>query len=154
MSAWVVTKHHIDLLVSAALERGIAVKFAPIDEAVTITAATAEEIGLLLWGENMSSVIYRYSLDGSDEATAYLQDLAGYRFRFYPGVRASAVAQALTCFDYQACEHPTYEHSAAAFFVSQLRTAIGNPGDTDAEPWGFDSEDAVLAATITQGAAT
>ena len=81
MSAWVVTKHHIDLLVSAAIERGIAVKFAPIDAAIPITREIAEEIGLLLGGENISSVIYRYRLDGSDEATAYLQDLASYRFR-------------------------------------------------------------------------
>ena len=35
MSAWVVTKHHIDLLVSAALERGIAVTFTePHEETV------------------------------------------------------------------------------------------------------------------------
>jgi hypothetical protein len=112
MSAWVVSKHHIDLLVSAIIERGIAITFADERHAVPATLAIAEKIGRLLWAENIRSVIYRYRLDGSDEEAAYLQDFTDYRFRFYPGIRESAVDKALACF-YQACECPDYETTAA-----------------------------------------
>jgi hypothetical protein len=148
MSAWVVTSHHIDLLVSAAVERGIAVKFAPIDEAVPATIELAEQIGLLLWAENIRSVIYRYRLDGTEEETGYLQTLAEYHFRFYPGVRAAAAQKALDCFDYQACECPDYQTTAAAFVVKQLEAALGARDEAayEREPWGFDTSEAVIAA--------
>jgi hypothetical protein len=147
MSAWVVTKHHIDVLVSAAIERGIAVKFAPVGALVLVTPENARFVGRMLLRENIASVVHRYSLSGTDEAIEYLRHLVRYNFTFYPAIRPSAVAQALSCYDYQSCEHDGYESSAAAFFVSQLSASLGDQQGTDADPWGFDSEDEVLAVT-------
>jgi hypothetical protein len=148
MSAWVVTSHHIDLLVSVAIERGIAVKFAPIDEAVPATIELAEQIGLLLWAENIRSVIYRYRLDGTQEEAGYLQALAEYHFRFYSGIRTAAAQKALDCYDYQSCECPDYRTTAAAFIVEQLEAALGARDEAtyEREPWGFDTAEAAMAA--------
>ena len=147
MSAWVVTKHHIDVLVSAAVERGITIRFASVGAVVPVTLENATFVGRTLLRENIASVVHRYRLCGTDEAFEYLRDLVRYNFTFYPAVRPSAVAQAVECYDYQSCEHDGYETSAAAFFVSQLKTALGGQQGSDADPWGFDSEDEVLAVS-------
>lgn len=147
MSAWVVTKHHIDVLVSAAVERGITIRFARVGAVVPVTSENATFVGRMLLRENIASVVHRYRLCGTDEAFEYLRDLVRYNFTFYPAVRPSAVAQAVECYDYQSCEHDGYETSAAAFFVSQLKTALGGQQGSDADPWGFDSEDEVLAVS-------
>jgi hypothetical protein len=147
MSAWVVTKHHIDVLVSAAIERAVAIKLEGAEALVPVTPENATFVGRMLLRENIASVVYRYRLCGTDEAFDYLRGLVRYKFTFYPAIRASAVAQGLECYDYQACEHDTYETSAAAFFVAQLRTALGGEEGTNADPWGFDSEEEVLAVS-------
>jgi hypothetical protein len=147
MSAWVVTKHHIDVLVSAAVERGITIKFGRVGALVPVTLENATYVGRMLLRENIASVVHRYRLCGTDEAFEYLRGLVRYTFTFYAAIRPSAVAQALDCYDYQSCEHDGYETSAAAFFVSQLKATLGNQQGTDADPWGFDSEDEVLAVS-------
>jgi hypothetical protein len=147
MSAWVVSHHHIDLLVSAAIDHAVSFKFLDIGALETATESNAQALGLMLLAENVRSVVYRYSLTGSAEERNYLRDLKAYRFRRYAGLRASAVAKALACYDYQSCECPDYRETAAAFFVSRLEQAVGErPSGYDSEPWGFDSEAQALAA--------
>lgn len=147
MSAWVVSKHHINLLVSAAIERAIEIRLSHGCEPVPASGDAAEAIGLMLFTENVRSVVYRYRISGTPEEAGYLQELAEYRFRFYPGIRRSAIAQAVSCYDYQSCECDDYRDTPAAFFAQQLKHAVGKPIGCDAEPWGFDSEEAVVAAT-------
>lgn len=148
MSAWVVSKHHIDLLVSAAIERQIPVKFLNIDVTETATEENANAIGKMLLAENIRSVVYRYNLAGTKEALQYERDLNAYEASRYQSVRPSAAACAANCFDYQACECPDYQDTPAAFFVRQLKAVVGdNPKGYDSEPWGFDTETQVLAAT-------
>jgi hypothetical protein len=154
MSAWVVTKHHIDVLVSAAIERSLAIKLEGAGVLVPVTPANATFVGRMLLRENITSVVHRYRLCGTGEAFDYLRGLVRYEFTFYPAIRPSAIAQALECYDYQACEHDTYETSAAAFFVSQMKTALGGQQGTNADPWGFDSEEEVLAVSNAPAAAT
>ena len=131
---WVVTKHHIDVLNSAAVERGITIKLAKVAALAPIASANATFVGRMLWRENIASVVHRYRLCGTDEAFEYLRDLVRYEFTFYPGIRPSAVAQALECYDCQSCEHAAYETSAAAFFVRQLSAALGIVQGSDADP--------------------
>jgi hypothetical protein len=147
MSAWVVSHHHIDLLVSAAIDYGVYVRLLNIGPVEKATEENAQAIGLMLWTENVRSVVYRYNLAGSEEERGYLSALNGYSFRRYSGLRASAVVSAVACFDYQACECPDYRETAAAFFVRQLQQAVGgHPAGYDNEPRGFDSEAQVEAA--------
>jgi hypothetical protein len=147
MSAWVVSHHHIDLLVSAAIDHAVSFKLFGLGVLETATESNAQALGLMLWAENVRSVVYRYNLAGSKEEGDYLSALSAYSFRRYSNIRASAAASALACYDYQACECPDYRETAAAFFVSQLQQALGErPKGYDSEPWGFDSEAQVQAA--------
>jgi hypothetical protein len=50
----------------------------------TASEANAQALGLMLWAENVRSVVYRYNLSGSEEERNYLRDLNAYRFRQYP----------------------------------------------------------------------
>jgi hypothetical protein len=148
MSAWVVTKHHIDLLVSAAIEQEVLIKLDNLAVPQMATEQNAQALGAMLWAENIRSVVYRYSLSGTDEEKQYQQDLNQYQFCRYEGIRPSAIAAALACFNYQACECPDYEGTTAACFVRQLRASVGeHPKGYDREPWGFDSEAQVVAVT-------
>jgi hypothetical protein len=147
MSAWVVSHHHIDLIVSTAIDHAVSFKLLGIGILETATENNAQALGLMLWTENVRSVVYRYNLAGSEEERDYLSALNAYSFRRYSNIRASAAASALACYDYQACECHDYRESAAALFVSQLQQAVGErPDDYTKEPWGFDSETQVEAA--------
>jgi hypothetical protein len=147
MSAWVVSKHHIDLLGSAAIDHGIAVRFLNVGITEKATEANAQAIGLMLWNENVRSVVYRYTLSGTQEERDYLRDVEAYSFRHYAGIRPSAAAAAASCYEYQSCECDDYRDTPAAFFVGQLSAAVGGkPKDYEAEPWGFDSSEQVQSA--------
>jgi len=147
MSAWVVSSHHIDLLVSAAIDHEICLDFSKSGSLEIVTEANAQALGLMLWAENIRSVVCRYNLSGTKEEEQYRLDLASYRFRRYAGLRASAVASALACYDYQSCECPDYRETAAASFVYRLAQVIGDqPRGYGSEPWGFDTEAQVRSA--------
>jgi hypothetical protein len=88
MSAWIVTKGHIDCLVQALINEGI------------ILRGQADRAGQALWQENHNSVNFRYREDtecpeyhfeGTDQP---LDDIVVWR--------------QLDCFDYQTCEHPEW----------------------------------------------
>jgi len=147
MSAWVVSYHHINLLVSAAIDHGITFRFDRTGPLETATEDNAQALALMLWTENVRSVVYRYNLSGTPEQGEYVRALSTYRFKRHAGIRAAAAASALTCYDYQSCECPDYEATPAALFVRQLRDAVGDrPRGYDAEPWGYDTEAEVEGA--------
>lgn len=147
MSAFFVSTHHIDVLVSAAIDLE-AYAGPPRIERVTHHRATL--VGQMLLRENLRSMLARYpSIDDTAEAAGYQATVDTYRHRYYPHVRPTAAAHAVSCFDYQACEHPDYDRSQARAFVESLRQAILRrmPG-IDAEPWGIDSVEQAQATTI------
>uniref|UniRef100_A0A9E8CTA4 Uncharacterized protein n=1 Tax=Bosea sp. NBC_00436 TaxID=2969620 RepID=A0A9E8CTA4_9HYPH len=95
-------------------------------------------------------MLHRYpQLAMSEEAAAYQAEVDGYRHRHYPRVRLSAAAQAISCYDYQACEHPEYRDSHARAFVESLRDALLSrlPGIGD-ERWGINSSEQAASTTI------
>lgn len=100
MSAWIVSKAHIDCLVQAMIADGL----------VPMEKATA--IGRELWSENHRSINYRYGERGKRPP---------YEFR---GVEAPlddwVVFKQAHCYDYQTCEHPTYEKSRSHRLITAL----------------------------------
>lgn len=104
MSAWVVSKAHIDVLVNAAAQ------FELIDN-----LREANTAGRLLWLENYRSVNFRY-----DEELEPIQ----YKINTMEDVfHAAAILRVLDCYEYQSCEHPDWENSEAFVFCARLRVA-------------------------------
>lgn len=163
MSAWVVSKTHIDLMVKAADaysrrygytefgwwrtdEKGEFAGWYRLgssrDGGDIVEYVTWTEAGQMLVDECVKSVRYRYP---SDEPS----DLPGPTERYYlepyvfedPGyvLTPAEVFKAIDCYDYQSCEHPGWRQSSAYQFCESLRHAVcrGVEGYEDA-PWGFD----------------
>jgi hypothetical protein len=162
MSAFMVSKAHIDALVSAALAPGTEGPLrwfcrpmteqektdayqvgapwgmgAPIIGRRLFRYATPEEadrIGQMLVRENRLSVNHRY---GESE----VEDVYTYSGPSHP--RATdpvAILKALDCYEYQSCEHPGWEASEAFAFSQALRRRLIRrlPGYEGA-PWEITS---------------
>lgn len=145
MSAYVVSKAHIDYLVNAAVVVGIrhqSPMFFDRERAASYGNGTA--IGRALWAENHASVAYRYPdcADGGlpgpiglDDETIAAYTYATPRRAFNPVVAIKAVG----CYQYQSCEHPEWGESAAKAFTDDLlwRLIEELPGYDEA-PWGIE----------------
>lgn len=142
MSAFVVTDHHINLIVSAAISRKFMAPLVPGGDAFYVDAHP-HAFGRMLLKANVLSVARRYGA-GCAQAEAGNRQLEDYTFRFYPHVRTAAAYKALLCYDHQACETDDYDCTCAGRFV--LRLLELTVTDADNEPWGYDSEAQVLAA--------
>jgi hypothetical protein len=113
VSAWIVHRHQLDLLLTAAIAWQI------------VDADSADNTGRTLWAENLASVAYLYphSRDGVRPGPDDFRDhdVTAYTFRSYPGrvdpdVVLSA-AESLTC---QSSQHPGWASSAARTWVDRL----------------------------------
>lgn len=121
MSAWIVSKRHIDAIVTAAINAGLS------------RGKTADQLGDMLWRENVASVSYRYREARPDVF-----------YRFEPNALNDpwSLVKQLDCYDYQSCEHPEWEDSEACAIVNDLRAhivkSLGMPLEyyKDAEQWG------------------
>lgn len=123
MSAYVVTKKHIDYLVGAALKYGEI-----IDEG---GPNGPQNYGAILWAENHRSVNHRY---GDDTETP------GYTYEPIPDAdfTPGRVFKAIACLRYQSCETPDWTETKAHAMLFDLMLAIGHklPGYEEA-PWGI-----------------
>ncbi len=122
MSAWVVSKQHIDLLVSALRTFEIAP-----------TGKSVDEIGRELWGENVSSVNYRY---GAEDETP------PYTFTMPDLTTVTVIYKQARCYDYQSCEHPQWEASTAYRWINLLIRKLDPMVDDSSDayslaPWGI-----------------
>ncbi|GGN37949.1 hypothetical protein FHR83_005397 [Actinoplanes campanulatus] len=114
MSAWIVDRDHLDLLLTAAVQWDL------------ITADQADDTGRMLWKENLTSVAYRYPRDrdgGSRPGPHGFRDrdVDTYRYRPYPGrIDPEVIEAAAASLRHQSCEHPDWQHSAAARWVNRL----------------------------------
>lgn len=157
MSAFVVSKEHIDAIVALSIKQGN-LRFTWFSEDPDSiewtgdysahTAAmreihreanlmTADSIGQMLAFENAASVLYRYpDHDNSEYVPEWTTD-DSYR---YPGnVRRPTPVEGLkliACLEYQSCEHPGWKSSEARRFLEALRDDLINrlPGYEEA-PW-------------------
>jgi hypothetical protein len=142
MSAWIVSKKHIDYMVTAALTCERKRGYGPDYGGQRVHLGNADEVGAGLLAENIESVAYRY--DSRD-----LNDLPGpikqtrpeqYRYRPQPpGIDVVTAIKAIHCYEYQSCEHPGWDTSAAKAFCEELKGGLicCLPGYEDA-PWGID----------------
>ena len=124
MSAFMVDNDLIDLLVSAA-----GGKLSWYHNDVWHYATDPTEVGRMLLAENRRSIDYRYSEH---------EPVPDYTFRRVTGIGEAIsdaqVAQAIFCFDYQACETPDWETSEAYAFCQALKDQLLRelPGYRDA----------------------
>lgn len=152
MSAWIVSKAHVDAMVTAALELGngfgepLSIYLPDGPRHVKVTADTADEIGQMLVDECVASVSHRYPDDDVDAGelpgpvdTYYLRP---YTFERTRTLTDAEIAKAVSCYAYQSCEHPEWEASAASRLCDaiQARLLARLPG-YDQAPWGLELDD-------------
>lgn len=123
MSAWLVSKAHIDVLVHAL---GVREMFP--------NGMSPDQVGQMLWDENVKSLDYRYE-------GRHPELLEGHgRYQYSPPVEEWSPGMVLAeagCYDYQACEHPEYATSVAHDLVVGLTTVLRKAGAVEADaPWG------------------
>lgn len=105
MSAFIVSKRHIDAIVTTA-------------NAWDERPADPDELGRMLWIENVCSVDHRYnehSIDAMADALTYSWPA------FAPVLSPVEALKAIACYEYQSCEHPGWEASKAHAFVRDFR---------------------------------
>jgi hypothetical protein len=114
MSAWIVHRDHLDLLLTAAIDWNV------------ITTDQADETGRMLWKKNLTSVAHCYPHDrdggrpGPDDFRD--RDVDTYRYQPYPGrIDPDVIQAAAASLRHQSCEHPGWNDSPAAHWVNQLR---------------------------------
>lgn len=144
MSAYVVDEKHILYLVTAAQQygsRGDSFYFWNGERTVNVGEGldmSPDEFGQMLWNENKKSVGYRYNEDalGSGLARLYWEP---YRHQMSLGrVEPVQVLKAISCYEYQTCEHPEWDKWPEARWAVQWikEGAIrALPGYEEAE-WG------------------
>lgn len=131
MSAFIVGKEHIDYLVDIAAASRYGVNYWPegygkgrkLDPRID-----CNEIGRLLWTENVKSVSYHYPNEAPghwpgpidldwETITLYQHQYTGT----WMPMTAVQGLKALRCYVYQSCEHPEWETSAAKEFCDTLQ---------------------------------
>lgn len=166
MSAWIVSKTHIDLLVTAGLEyRGhhdwLSWWHEGSGKRYQLLHNLRHDVGQMLWAENLASVASRYPDDDDGERPGPIDfrdaDVLTYRHEEVPGLNHVAqrvhgiavVAKAISCYEYQSCEHDGWKTSQARAFCESLRDACLNqlPG-YDKAPWGFDNRNYVINGNV------
>ena len=149
MSAWIVSKRHIDALITVAQAgptdrqpRHPGNGWSQVSFSGLHPYADQDAIGAALWLENHHSVAYRYPNDADGDLPGpralTLEWIEQYRFEPRPCTIVEAF-KACDCYEYQSCEHPTWEQSASKRFIDHLRSALIKciPGYDDA-PWRID----------------
>ncbi len=143
MSAWMVSRNHIEYMVRAALAHsGPSESFSwyfngsrrylrPSDNDAAADAAQ------MLWTENFRSYDYRYQDHDNGKSPEYGR--FGRPFGA-PEPEAVLTFNAADCYCYQSCEHPGWEESESFAFVQALRSAAWHslPGYDDAAGWPID----------------
>jgi hypothetical protein len=169
MSAFVVSKQHIDRMVEAGLGSGHYdyLSWYHNGETHKLRLENASDVGSMLWAENVESVGFRYSPPGREqiygegfESPDDFQLPGKYKSETVaPGVAAVEVPEwsdpytfplmrsgrrltpvevlkAISCYEYQSCEHPEWEESEAKAFCEALRDLmIGRLPGYDEAAW-------------------
>lgn len=142
MSAWVVSKRHIDAMVQAGLETarrdGGEFTYYHGTRRCELDGDSADRVGAMLWEENKRSVDYRYSETNEREP---------YTFQRRPSLAPVVILKALDCYEYQSCEHDAWNTSEARAYCEALRKALISelPG-YNAAPWGLDEAEREVAS--------
>jgi hypothetical protein len=154
MSAWVVGREHIDMMVSAGLVlpelrcRNSTLRWripgTNPSETGELTSENADVIGGMLWAQNDANVRRMYGDDDPElpgpidfEGT----DTLLYTHTPVKGVERDVVTviKGINCYRYQCCDDPGWESSQAHEITEVLLSICISclPG-YDVAPWGFD----------------
>jgi hypothetical protein len=179
MSAYIVDKTHVDILVKLGLEgpRGLPVspgnawsrlhwyELDPSDDdfdwktgSRQLELMSADAVGQMLVCENVLSIRARYpDVDEGGTAPGPCDEYWREPYTYAdPRYRPTAVEglQALACFEYQSCEHDEWRTSEARRFCEALRHSLIQrlPGMNDA-PWSWNAEEIRAARRRAQVAA-
>lgn len=130
MSAYMVSKSHLDVLVAIALQEGD--RKAP---------EGAEKLGQWLQDCNWASIEARYPEEARGKGPApYELQTRRWKIR---GIDADYIVSAikvLDCFEYQACEVRGWPHSDCHAWCADLRTSLcSNLPGWDEVQWGLDN---------------
>jgi hypothetical protein len=143
MSAFMVSKAHIDYMVAAALSTRYGLTYYWQGRRYDVSHANASEAGRMLWLENLASIKSRYPKDGDGKRPGPngLRDeqVEGYSYRNGATVvNPVVILKQIACYEYQSCEHEEWSDSKAAALCDALRKAWIHalPGFEDA-PWGL-----------------
>lgn len=168
MSAFVVSKSHIDALIAAGLTGSYPLSWYHEGEHHQLKHDNASNVGAMLWAENVRSVEHRYSPPGREaiygegwetpnaplpgsytrvEIVPEVQPIempewvGGYMFkRPQRAYQGVEILKAIACYEYQSCEHDEWETSEAKTFCKALRSRMiqSLPG-YDTAAWEIDS---------------
>lgn len=129
MSAWIVTKAHIDALVTAGLRNGCI--SSTMSGSLSNKLDECDRIGAMLWKENHKSVNSRYAEHNRTPPYKFQE-------RAIP-LTPVEVFKAIHCLAYQSCEHSGWRKSKAREWLDELADMESRklPGYNDA-PWGID----------------
>ncbi len=127
MSAFIVTEKHIAALV------GYYARMRNFHD----SCERLDEIGQLLWNENVQSVNFRYN--ETSEAPPFTYISAYSHSKLLPAISASKQAQ---CVAYQSCEHDGWEKSEAkeicdAIESHALHEFLRTCPEYNEAPWGL-----------------
>jgi hypothetical protein len=135
MSAWIVSKKHIDVLVAGAIECG---GFDHRGKFIVVSEENASEIGKMLWRENHKSINYRYGERSRTPAYKYatpfdcMVGMTNGRI-----VDPALLAKQVACYNYQTCEHPGWTGSQAHSLIMMIAYHVMHYVEGYGEaPWG------------------
>lgn len=149
MSAFILFPDHINYLVNAAVQyaRDSGLRF----DGCPVSYDNATEVGQRLLAENIASVSYRYSdWDPNDlPGPIPTPKPADFRHTLRLDIRPVQLLKAIACYEYQTCEHPGWQTSAAKAFCDDLRhAAIYHLPGYDAADWEITPSDTSQIVSI------
>lgn len=141
MSAWVVDKAHINLMVNAGLSTVDPLTWYHEGEHHKLEDSSIDEVGQMLLDECIKSVGYRYQdsevtdLPGRVDASYVIP----FKHKLAYDTPPVVVFKQIHCYEYQSCEHPEWETSEAHAFCRALESRLIRrlPG-YEAAPWGWE----------------
>jgi hypothetical protein len=154
MSAWIVSKAHIDALVSAAMAQGDTFYWYDADgnhshELTYTDTERANQVGRMLWAENLASInaLYVDTVENPGNCPGPVSFNGPETVEVYKFVRTHKltpvqILKAIDCYEYQSCEHAGWKTSEAHQFCEALevRMVSSLPGYNEAR-WGLDEDD-------------
>jgi len=147
MSAYMVSRTHIDYLIQAGLSRVLRpgnsgpLRWWHGENSHYLTDENATDAGQMLWDANMLSINARYpdTLGHPEKAPGPIgENFSGYKFHYDPcrSIVPVNVIKAADGLDYQACEYDGWPESEAKALLNAIREAAIHalPGYDEA-PW-------------------
>lgn len=145
MSAWIVDKVHIDMLISAY---NAMVKERRCNSGI-LWGENADRLGKGLWEMNYANhrhlYAHLYATDGEPEILPYVFQECPMPADFRTAI--PPMLKVIACYECQTSDQEIWEWSFAKKWIEALRTGlIGMLPGYDAAPWGVTERDAILKA--------